>query len=160
MSFHFDKQFGNYLPDDPKYHTEDVSEGITITAIVSFDEKGEAVDFEEEKTEWDSKDGEEFSNYEESAISFFESIFNTSGHTVLVDDNKDIYELIRDYIKEETGKDLPVGVPYKMEVSVGLILGGEMIVYDDEEKTPSDDFGFSPSCLCSAGICDQETPEL
>ena len=37
MSFHFDKQFGNYLPDDPKYHTEDVSEGITVTAIVSFD---------------------------------------------------------------------------------------------------------------------------
>lgn len=160
MGFHFDKQFGNYLPDDPKYDTEDVSEGITVTATVSFDEKGEAVDFENEKTEWDSRNGEEFSNYEETAISFFEGLFDTSGYTVIVDDDKNIYELIRDYIKEETGKALPVGVSYKMEVSVGLTLGGEMIIYDDGEKEPSDDFGFSPSCLCSADICDQETPEL
>ena len=93
-------------------------------------------------------------------LSFFESLFDTSGYTVLVEDNKNIYELIRDYVKEETGKDLPVGVPYKMEVSVGLTLSGEMIVYDDGENKPSDDFGFSPSCLCSADIRDQETPEL
>lgn len=160
MSFHFDKQFGNYLPDDPKYDTEDVSEDITVTATVSFDEKGEAVDFEDEKTEWDSRNGEEFSNYEDSAISFFEGLFDTSKYAVLVDDNKDIYELIRDHVKEETGKGLPAGIPYKMKVSVSLTLGGEMIVYDDGEKVPSDDFGFSPSCLCSADICDQETPEL